>query len=425
MTTGAKYRKYRQSEANYVMESPVANQHCASCRWFDMHSEFDRCHLVESYPQPIAETGRSDFYAPYPEPEPEFTDLMQEFTDDLAEIVDTGTRETVVQKLVNRVKSLIVPEKSIEFNGAGFKSIGNRWFAMWTNNFEDDEGEIFPEAAIDAFIERVDSKEVGMPTLQYWHLGGDIGDADWIGRVDHIVLASGTYRQDGISQKFRKHFNGSKEVFKVSHGFMYPISAKQGNAYLYFDTFEISPLPAHAAANPFTGFGGNMLTKEKETALRGILGDKDAEAYIQQAAAASKEIEAQGRAYKDVTVIDKEARQGIDDVKSMLTELTDKLDKAMKKPDAKEEEEDDAAKKKAEAGQLKKELDGLATQVKGLTEKLNGFLDLTPRRATKDSATAIDAQSDLLKEAKESRDGDESVKVLNTLFGGMFGQGGG
>jgi hypothetical protein len=226
------------------------------------------------------------------------------------EIADAETKSSD-KSLLDAIKELLgFGEKQIELDfddvAAGFKAVSDgRWIAWWTNNFEDLHQEIFSEKAIDDYIERVDKEIAPYPELWYRHMPVPSGRADWIGRVDHMALASGAFYKTQVGDKMQAHYKSLKSPLPVSHGFLYPKSALRDGVYHVFHTYEISPLKPGEAANPVTGIGvkelmPKMISAEKKADLESKIGPELAAKYLQFGEEKSKELEAAGLKFKEV-----------------------------------------------------------------------------------------------------------------------------
>lgn len=249
------------------------------------------------------------------EPEEDYSDEEIEFDEGSSEL-----RPNLLLDVISWLKSKIVGTKEQEVT-AGFKALPDRmWYAWWTNNAQDDQGETFSQKAIDDYIERVDKGLVPMPELWYWHMPIRSGKALWIGREGHIGMAVGKFDEGQIGDKFYSYYSSTKDNIRVSHGYLYPRGALIDGVYHWFNTFEISPLPAEKAANKWTSFQeikSMPQSAEKVKQLRGILQDETLVAeFLQNAEQKSKEIGDYATGFKEqddefVATVDEEARAGI------------------------------------------------------------------------------------------------------------------
>jgi hypothetical protein len=136
-----------------------------------------------------------------------------------------------------------------------------RWFAWASNNWRDHDNppEIITEKAHLDYVAYVD-KSGRYPEAWLWHTHGTKwGQADWVDYADGFLVVSGTVDPG------REHVADALAADKdmgVSHGFVYgqadPIEGTIG----WYRSFEVSALPADAAANPWTSI--DVLAKEAD-----------------------------------------------------------------------------------------------------------------------------------------------------------------
>lgn len=316
-----------QAEAQYVTLSGEAGKACANCRWFDGSDGGGYCHLIENYPEDILPTGYCSRWEGKPVAEEPTTTTIEADSVLVLPPMEMGSMarsedkagRVLSKRNAGKITSALMAIKDVLLN-AGlvnmedmpdamskgtftvFKANGkDYWKAVWTNNFKDRDGEILSETAHDRYLARVEKKLVPMPELWYWHIPGTKhGQALWLGRVDHLMLAVGGFDETPRARAFIKGHRKSRE--KVSHGFHFPTWAKKDGVYLDYNTFEISPLPPDAAANPYTGFEGSTdmaISEAQRAGLIRLLGEKEATEILAEAEQKSKEIEKGGVAYKD------------------------------------------------------------------------------------------------------------------------------
>lgn len=154
-----------------------------------------------------------------------------------------------------------------------------RWFTIYSNNFRDNDrpSQIISEQSQLTYVELVDGGVVDYPELWMWHTKGTTwGKADWVGYSNGFAMASGLVHPgfEYVAENLAK-----RKDMRVSHG-MYKellvFDPRDESTILFHVTFEISPLPAWAAANALTGFvtfdeGDLTMTKQK-----GLPADKKA-----------------------------------------------------------------------------------------------------------------------------------------------------
>lgn len=389
-----------QEEAGYVSLSASRGKACANCRFFtppgtdwqaDGANIDNRCHIVSSWPLPILPTGVCDWHTELvmeqTEPEP-MPVVIVEPEIEMDEMERALQKPNVLQRLLKAIKDVISQPEQV----GGFKALddGTHWVAWFSNNFEDREAEILSEKAHDSYIRRLDAGLVPMPELWYWHIPGTAhGKALWVGRIDHMVVAVGEFDDSPLAKAFQAHYAKSKEA--VSHGFKADKSKHfQNGVWSDYNTFEISPLPLDAAANPFTLFTeADMLSEEKLAALETIIGKEAAAQIVEKSKQWSKEIEplARYKEFADPATLgnpaDAAAVENLSkNVGPMLLEIA-------------ATQGDFVGIIKGIEASFKQQLDTVLAQVEAVkqeNESLKAQLSLTPRRATQETSTQLSAE---------------------------------
>jgi hypothetical protein len=215
----------------------------------------------------------------------------------------------LLDTVIGAFKSLMGDGKPELKTASGFKALGNSWFAWWSNNFEDHDGEYFSEKAIDEYVRRVDVGAVPFPELWLWHTPGTKhGRAEWVGRIDHFAVAAGSFDETPAGQAAKAHYAKASGDYGMSHGFTYDPGQKRDGVYEQFNTFEISVLPAKAAANPYTAFSEVFemeMDEEKRAFLARVLGSDDLAAQLITATEdKSRAMESLDVRYKDFVQMD-------------------------------------------------------------------------------------------------------------------------
>lgn len=302
-----------------------------------------------------------------------------------------------------------------------FKVAGDHWFITWSNNFEDREGEIFTQKAIDAYVRRVDMGIVPLPELWIWHAGKDyrIGEAELVGRHGHFVIAVGTFDKTTQGERAKAYYGKHQTDTGVSHGFTYPEKAFDGRHYHVFNTFEISLLPRSAAANPYTSLDRiredmKMLSEQKKAYIQQVFGAEDAERTLKALDSLGTEREALGEAFKDFTATDEpgmtqavsgEAVKAVEtSLKELVADLAEGQSEVFKAlPDvlARVKEQD-------------KTIAALTAQVKEATEWMASIKADLPRTASKAAETIVDPEG--LPEAMRN-----SMRQLDPALTKFFG----
>jgi hypothetical protein len=263
-----------QAEAGYVELSPSLGkgQACATCRFFLAPST---CSLIENFPKAIQNTGYCDRFE-----EGVGRDAQNDMVDAISEGVAEGVSEALEEYGMMEMSADNLGDSHAKQRAPGmlsvlssiwntwrkgdsvpaFKDLGDGWwFASYTNNFEDVEKEILSMEAHDRYLARVQNGFVPMPDLWLMHTRGTKhGQAEWVWRQGHVMLAVGKYTQDKFGAAMRKYYSKSKpDDNELSHGFIYPRWAKTDDGvYLDYNTYEISVLPKGYAtpANQYTSF---------------------------------------------------------------------------------------------------------------------------------------------------------------------------
>lgn len=317
--TDKHYVPISQDEAGYVELSPnMPAEACANCRFFITHG----CTMIESEPLDILPTGWCSRWEAPPEMDiPDgspviLADTVVISTDEEKALDDALQRPGVLERLLKTIREAVGGKEPV----TGFKDLGgNLWMGVYSNNFEDREKEIISEAAFDRYVRRVQKGMVPMPELWFWHIKGTRhGQAQWVDRIGHFMVAVGTYDDDEFSKAMRAHYARKRgKPYGMSHGFATYRDARtehDGYAVLHdLNTWEISPLPDEKAANVMTLYddmkGIEMASKESLAALRDILisslGEEKGSAVYEERVGgleeAGKSLEALGVRFKDFT----------------------------------------------------------------------------------------------------------------------------
>lgn len=340
----------------------------------------------------------------------------------------------LIDVLINAAKRAIGNGEADMPTASGFKALGSAWFAWWSNNFEDHDGEYFSEKAIDEYVRRVDVGAVPPPELWLWHTPGTKhGAAQWVGRVGHFAVAAGTFDDTPAGKAAQAHYAKASGDYGMSHGFTYDPGQKSDGVFHQFNTFEISVLPAKAAANPYTAFSEVFdmeMDDEKFAFLARVLGSEEvAKQLITATEDKSRAMDALDVRYKDFVRMDEPA------VKAESPEEDALEDEAAPAEEAPEEKADVGAfiesvtEDVAALANVVNSLIGKleAVQAEGAAEKaryaeseatlraevkaLREAVDLRPRSATTDPATEIE-RSALTESLKAQVEEDEYETVL-------------
>lgn len=201
-----------------------------------------------------------------------------------------------------------------------------RWMVITSNAYEDKEGEIVSQAALEADVarwwqRREKSLQVHDP-LRWWHVGNvrtsdaatwqdvqageglDIGQCDFRMLHGRMLVESGTFNTPELAAAFAPHMKG----LRVSLGFATPAWQPVDGVYQDIHSFERSLLPMAKEANALTGGiilkGVNDMTTidEKVKAFANIAGEGAAGTlaqFLSAAEAVDKQAEAEGIRHKE------------------------------------------------------------------------------------------------------------------------------
>lgn len=421
------YSKFPQSVVNYTAMTSEPGEMCGGC-WF--YQSERQCRIVDSYPLPIVATGYCE----------KFTDGAQVIAQ-MPEMKGKSDNKDLKLSTLQRVKNAIIPPQEVTEYGV-FKALGDgKWMAAYSNDFEDREKEIIERAGHDRFIKRLKSGLVPMPELWVWHTKGTrIGEAIDIDRYGHIVVAIGTFDANPIAKEAEKNLvkAGTKDL-RLSHGFKYPLWAynKESRTYSDLNTFEITLLPEGAEANPYTAFDVVVkentmpVSEEKRGFFQRIFGDKapDVIGHIEGMENRSKEVEAMGTRYKDVTDVTPppteqtatDTPQTDEDQKLFSDMILDFVSDVNNMYGLLKSIDQSRQKDQAEIAELRKELKAATDALNTQTKALQAEQQLAPRSVQQpDNAGTSVTNSKEAEEAHKELDGqtkgDESVDARIKKF---------
>lgn len=311
-----------------------------------------------------------------------------------AEVNVPSTIKRVVLNIVDATAKAL-GRKSDE--GTGMKVAGNAWVIVWSNNFKDRDGEIFTAKAIDEYIARVDMGVVPLPELWVWHTPGTrIGQADWVDRHGHFVLAGGEFDDTPDGRSAKAYYSKHAHEKGISHGFKYPVEHFDGKHYENFNTFEFTPLPLGAEANLYTSFEGVKEAKmheKKKAELIAVFGEKRAEEILANLDARGKALEELNVEFKDFVKPD--ASESAD------AKALDAADKAFKDlfPEL-VEGSGEAVTAALEAAKRVKAVEDKQAEVLKAVDELRAEMRLRPRIASKSEDTVM-SNDELLEKVKQ------------------------
>lgn len=406
MTTDTKMTApLTQAETNYIPLSVTKGKACANCRFFCPNGEYgDQCLIVQSYPESILPTGYCDRWEtppPMPEVEPIPVMIIEPEVDEMDSgmMSITPPKEGLVGKLVKKLFGK-AEQPSSAFTVYRTKGQAPRWFAVFSNNFEDRDGEIITDKAWDGWLNRVHMGFVPMPELWLGHIAGTKhGQADQVFAVGNFVCATGTFDDTPEAKAAIEYYTTKGRDTPLSHGFTFPKWAFEDGQYKVINTFEISTLPPPlVAANPFTEYevkDMKQITPEQAAALETVMG-KGAVEKLSQLREQSEKIKEAGVSYKDFVATEDTAPPAEDATKAayavLLSDMMDSQADMLKVLEASQTAQKSAGEREAA---LLKQVKDINARLDALTAKLGD----TPRRASEDKRTELtDAEKSALKD---------------------------
>lgn len=258
--------QFNQEEVNYNSLGATEERGCANCRWFIAPGA---CIIVFSFPDPIVPNGISDRWEAKKVFEPQplevvIVDKDAKSPQDAAPIkLNISLPERLVGKAITALKALMGHDDKTIAPFVLYKDRdgSTRWFAWATNKWRDRDypPEILSDKAHRDYVAYVD-RTGDFPEAWLWHTpGSKWGQADWVEYDQGFLMASGTVDsgREHVAETLAK-----AKGLGVSHGFQYRHSDVKQGIIGWYRSFEISPLPVEAAANPWTSL--EVLQKELE-----------------------------------------------------------------------------------------------------------------------------------------------------------------
>jgi cation transport regulator ChaB len=291
-------RKISQEEAGYSAVGSTNSRACSNCFFFVSPA---RCTVVQGE---IAPNGLSKQWRAVPTYEPVPVPVVIMDKEAKPQVVLDTKQPGVMTKAEDALRELLGLRPS-KRSGNGFTVIkqadGNlRWYARYSNAWEDRDKEIVTSEAHKEYIQWVDSEQGVKPELWLWHTPGTrFGTTDWMDFSDGFAHASGLI--DADKHDVVSKLSASGKEWGVSHGFLL---AQDGKYITKYRTFEISVLPRERAAAWGTNFNvlGRLedmaITKDKRDTLVGLLGEDTVAAIESSTKSATDQIAALGVEYK-------------------------------------------------------------------------------------------------------------------------------
>lgn len=297
----------------------------------------------------------------------------------LTSLTKVGLADTKDDKrpIFERIKDFVFGAK--EGYGSAFWSFVDnkgdwRWLSAYSNNFKDNDDEIFTEAAHKEFV-RAAYKLNRLPELWVWHTPGSrIGQCDFLDMSDGFIVASGTYDEP---ETMGPKVAAKAAELGVSHGFQYPADTKENGVFHRYFDFEISVLPQRRAANPHMPLAnvlkeGSKMTFEKRAELVDFLGEDKTTALEAALGDKKEELLTSGIDWKEVS--------------AALAEPTASVSDSDPKPDPKPDPDPDLA---ARVGKIEETLSKVTESQGVLAEATKEIVtQLTDLKRTKDEIIA-------------------------------------
>lgn len=360
--------------------------------------------------EPPKSDGDSEAMEPVPDDEAAEDKPDKKKPADTPDEAEKSLTERIWQRISDRLGRKDERELASRDDGTGFKVMGNHFVATWSNNFKDRDHEIFTAKAMDAYVARVDSGIVAPPALAIWHLGqkATIGQADWVARVGHFLIAAGKFT--AAPEKVKAYYQKHAKDTALSHGFTFPAKQFDGTHYHAFNTFEISLLPRGAEANSYTSLEG----------VKAMALDERKKKYL-------KEI---GYSEAEITQMETDIDQRGKDLEAVNTEFKDFADPTPAPPDTREADKalkelvPDLIGADAENASATLALATLVKQHQTAIKELSNFMAqqkaLTPRRASTSPLTELDETDEKDAAIIQQIEREKVDATVEKAFPGLF-----
>lgn len=426
---------FNQQQVAYVTLGTSPTERCANCAFFRDTGydgiEYQHCHLVEAWPEPILPTGYCNEWRAKPEAPPELADTVAEAVGEAVEsaveaVIDAmpvsvelsedGKRSVFVTPADGAMAQL---QKRLRTNplkpGVHVlkDSAGQRWLYMVTSNgYKDRDKEHVATKSLEAYVKSCftgdDTAFVGQNDHYFWHtpeLGSmsDLMHADvWSG---FLVEFWREKPGDPIAKAFYNFMEDHPEIeWGASHGFD---GLLKQDVFTHIHKFESSSLPLEAASNLLTlSEVLPMVEKSKRDNLLNQLfkeqfGIEDAAALLKQGPEKLRqELAAHGieaKALGEGSDALKEARsQAVKNTAELMVSLVETQDAFDRRVEAMEKTQADT-------------INGLQAQVKAYEQEvkdLRAIVNAGPRRPSQDGST--EATQELVDKSKSALPADEA-----------------
>lgn len=133
------------------------------------------------------------------------------------------------------------------------KDFGDYWFAVYSNNRMDSDGDIITKESHERFATMVADGTLPLPELRIHHVPLPVGQTLWLDYVDEFAVALGEWTDQAVKEAVQA-YDGD---IGVSHGMPRHLLVRNPaapNEIVFHVTKEISLLPIERAANAGTVF---------------------------------------------------------------------------------------------------------------------------------------------------------------------------
>lgn len=435
----------KQDEVNYTPLSSNANELCSSCRWFTGANEGGPyCHLIDNFPQDIVASGRCDRWEAIPELKPNLDPLPVVIVDEdeieralekpdvqkalLEAIRDardgdgdadaegpeapdkpadkahehpqtiyaapTSNGRNLVQKTLDRFRTGLKPGVSVMKDAAGRRMM----FIVTSNSYQDRHKQWITRDALTDDVKRHwtanDDSFIGGIDHLFWHWKelGPVGEIVFSDVWGPFLVELSREINDPISKAFYDFVENHPEIeWGASHNFLaFKSEDVPGGTFTRIKRRESTTLPREDAANLLTFTGVLPMASKRQEYLNQMIqeayGIEDASDLLEKGLDALKDqIAKTGIKHKAADTEEDSSSEtfgplvlkmaedlaafaeALDEVRASITGVTEKQ-KSLEE---------------AAIGDLRKQVDEVAGNVKGILDELK----LTPKSARQEKGT--------------------------------------
>lgn len=309
-------RQLSQEEANYRPTGGGKAQACANCRFFVSPA---RCTVVAGI---ISPTGLSNEWM-----------AERTYTPEPIPVVIVGGMKEHNPSFVDKVKAGVLslvgmpqtPDSPLGLTIYKQADGSLRWFARYSNAWEDRDKELITQDAHKEFVEWATSNKM-YPELWLWHTPGTrFGVSDWLDFSDGFAHASGVVDDTPQAKSTVEYLSSvASGAIGVSHGFQ---CKSDGRLITKYRSFEISVLPSEVASalgTDFNVFGKETdimaFSKTQREFLVGNMGEEAVAALEARSEKARDALKATGLAFKEAEGV-QQAQQSVTESEG-IKELT-------------------------------------------------------------------------------------------------------